>query len=119
MEKDIRCYRCGKIHQLNYKTVKQNITCSHCKSVMTFDFPTVRKLKIIRYFVVALVVSVILFGLSRLSDTTSFMLTIITCIIATAFALISDQLCLYITVFLLNGKYTEYIKEDKKTSKKK
>lgn len=119
MNREIKCYRCGKSHQLNYKTVRQNIVCSHCKSVMTFDYPTIRKLKLVRYVVVAFVVGIILFGLSRLEDTTGFMLTIVTCIIATAFALMSDQLCRYITVFLLNGNYVEYKKEDRKIAAKR
>ncbi|MGI6607696.1 MAG: hypothetical protein ACOX1F_01770 [Erysipelotrichaceae bacterium] len=119
MNREIKCYKCGKPHQLNYKTVRQNIVCSHCKSVMTFDFPTIRKLKLIRYVIVAVVVGIILFGLSRLENTTSYMMTILTCIIATAFALMSEQLCLYITVFLLNGNYVEYRKEDRKIAAKK
>lgn len=114
MTKEIKCYKCGKVHDLNYKTVKQTISCSHCHAHMTFDLKSIRKLKIMRYLFVIVIVGALMLGFKQVESLNSYTTLILTCMFAMVFSLWSDRLCLYATYRLMNVNYVECHPEDKK-----
>ena len=40
MKKEIKCYRCGNIIEINPKKLSQQITCHHCQGKMDLDKKT-------------------------------------------------------------------------------
>lgn len=118
MTKEIKCYRCGKVHNLNYKTIKQTICCTHCRAHMTFDLKSIRKLKTMRYLFVILIVGILMFGLQQIEGINSYMVLIVTCMCAVVLSLYSDKLCLFATYKFMNVNYIECHPEDKKKTTK-
>lgn len=116
--KEVKCYRCGKVHELNYKTIKQTISCSHCHGSMTFDLKSIRKLKAMRYLFVVVIVSILMLGFQMVETMNSYTTLILTCMFAMVFSLWSDRLCLYATYRFMNVNYVECHPEDKKKNTK-
>lgn len=118
MAKEVKCYKCGKVHELNYKTVKQTISCTHCHAHMTFDLKSIRKLRMMRYLFVAVIVALLMFGFQQVESLNSYMTLILTCMGAMVFSLWSDRLCLYATYRFTNVNYVECHPEDRKRNTK-
>ena len=118
MVKEVKCYKCGKVHNLTYKTVKQTISCSHCHAHMTFDLKSIRKLKIMRYLFVVAIVGALMLGFKQVETLNSYWTLILTCMGAMVFSLWSDRLCLYATYRFMNVNYVECHPEDKRKNTK-
>ena len=118
MKKIVKCYRCGKPMELNYKNAKQMISCDHCHAHMTLDYRSLRKLKLVRYLFILVVALAILYGFQLVETANNFYVLILTCIIAMALSFWSDKFCLYITNQFLNANYIECHPEEAKKYKK-
>ena len=103
--KKIKCYRCGKIHEVSEMKLRKSWECTHCHAVMVLEPATQRKLKYIRMLFVAVVVSLLMYGCSRLGTLTSYVALIVTCSIAIVITQFSDQLCLALTDKLFGLRY--------------
>ena len=112
MKSEIKCYRCGKIYVLNYKTLKEVISCGHCHQQMKITVKTQKKLRLMRYMFVFVICMVIAYMMSNVSDNSLFLL-LITLSIAMILANFSDRLCLYLTDRIFNLEYEEYHPEVK------
>ena len=118
MAKEVKCYKCGKVHDLTYKTVKQTIRCSHCNAHMTFDLRSIRKLKMMRYLFVVVIVVALMLGFNQVETLDNYVTLILTCMGAMVFSLWSDRLCLYATYRFTNVNYVECHPEDKRKNTK-
>ncbi|MSA70299.1 hypothetical protein [Holdemania massiliensis] len=103
--KEIKCYRCGKIHSAAAMKLRKSWACPHCHGVMVLDLPTQRKLKYVRMLFVALIVSLLMYGCSQLGTVSSYVALIITCSAAIVLTQFSDQLCLWLTDKLFGLTY--------------
>ena len=85
--------------------LRKSWECTHCHPVMVLDPATPRKLKYNRMLFVAVVVSLLMYGCSRLGTLTSYVALIVTCSIAIVITQFSDQLCLALTDKLFGLRY--------------
>lgn len=114
MTRSVKCYRCGQPIELNYKNIRQTISCSHCHAKMTYDLRSIRKLKMVRYLFVLAVAAFLVAGFMQVQNMNSYTLLIVTCMCAIVISLWADKLCLYISYYLLKGEYVEYHPDDKR-----
>lgn len=124
MKTEIKCYRCGRAHQLNYKTIKKVMTCDHCHGKMTLDFFSQKKLKNVVIFVVGVVAFFLLFAMQNfkgIEDVWGFAFFVLAIGLAITFSLIADKVCLFIAanVFKLEYVELEKMQEVMKNAKKK
>ena len=96
--KEMKCYRCGKTETVKEMKLRKSWECPHCHAVMVLDLPTQRKF-------VAVVVSLLMYGCSRLGTVTSYVALIVTCSLAIVITQFSDQLCLALTDKLFGLRY--------------
>lgn len=114
MKKNVVCYKCGKKYKLNIHSISQTICCDHCHAYMTFDYPSIRKLKIVRYVLILMIVLPIVLGFQMINSMNNYSIIILTCIIAVALSLWSDKFCLYIAYKFMDIHYIECHPENKK-----
>ena len=103
--KEMKCYRCGKTETVKEMKLRKSWECPHCHAVMVLDLPTQRKLKYVRMLFVAIIVSLLMYGCSRLGTVTSYVALIVTCSLAIVITQFSDQLCLALTDKLFGLPY--------------
>lgn len=114
MKKEVKCYKCGKVYQIDRWHPKKLLECSHCHANMAIDYSTQRLFKYVRILIVTIIVAILMYGCSRLGNITSYIAMIITVSIAIVITQFSDQICLIIVNQIFGLKYEMYIKQDKR-----
>ena len=115
MKKETKCYRCGKIHEINYKNVSEIISCSHCHQQMKITKKSEKRVRFMRYAFVFLVCLVFAIGTYRFTkDNMIILLVVLTA--GLLLANVADKVCLVLTYWIFGLEYEEYHEE--KRSKK-
>ena len=96
MKNEIKCYKCGKPYDLNYKTVSEYISCSHCHQQMKINERTEKKFRLVRYFFTFFICLILAFLMSFFSINYFLMIFIILSGML-VFAQFADQACLFLT----------------------
>lgn len=108
MEKEIRCYKCGRAYHPQNRKLKQVITCRNCQSMMKLGPASEQKLKVVRGIFVGVVALILVYAMS-LGDTSLGLLVLVAvaslCLIL---ARVADEACLWITHKLFGLEYIEY-----------
>ena len=119
MAKEIKCYRCGKIHELDYKNINEIIECSHCHGNMHFSKSSRTKAFILKYVLLVLFVFLIniIFAIIGFVNFTAMMVIIV--IVGVFFTTMIDKPCIYLTYRFLGGSYDEFHPADPRKKSKK
>lgn len=112
MKNIAKCPRCGKEEKVTFKTVRQEVECSHCHKKMTIAKKNVIELTVFKYLFV-LLIALLLVTILQIMKVQSI-ITYLLCVLVLSFLLasISDKVCLKIVYLLFGVEYIEK-KEEK------
>lgn len=117
MKKEIKCYRCGNIIEINPKKLSQQITCHHCQGKMDLDKKSKRRFNIMRYTFIILM-SLVLVTLIFMVTRSTVMIVCMTILLAFGLSSLADIVALWLTYIFFGLSY-EHIEIDKKQNKNK
>lgn len=118
MTKNIKCYRCGKEYDLNYKDISEQIKCSHCNGIMSLDLNSQRKVRYIRYALVLVVALLMSFLVYQLNLNNLVIFGILTLVLLFTINYV-DKFCLYLASLIFKLNYVEFHPEDIEKANKK
>lgn len=107
MKNEIKCYKCGKIHEIAYKDLKETISCSHCHQQMRINERSEKKYKLVRYIFIFVICLFLAFLLNIFSVNYFLMLFVILSLML-VFAQYADKVCLILTDMIFGLQYEEY-----------
>ena len=116
MKKEVKCYRCGKVYDLNRKTIEEVISCGHCHQTMRITKKSRNKFNIIRFLFILILSSVVTLLVYSLESTYKILILLAFLMIIILAADKADRGCLILTYYLFGLEYEEY-HEIKKTKK--
>ena len=118
MKNEIKCYRCGKEFNFTFKTVNEEIKCSHCNGVMKLDSKSQTKLIMLKY-VLLFVVALALSFTTRISEEHALLLMGISLVLLFVLVNPLNKLSLYLCHKLFKLNYVEYHPDEIEKAKRK
>lgn len=118
MKNRIKCFKCGKIKDIDSKNASKVVECDHCHSKMCIDYETDRKFRYVSMGMIMLMALLLLGSFTIIEKQHNYIPAIVALSAALAFTFFSDKVCLLITMKLFGLSYIEYIPMKKKEKKK-
>lgn len=118
MKNRLKCFKCGKVKDIDHKNAAKVIECEHCHSKMCIDYETDRKFRYVSMAMIMFIAICLLGSFTVIEKSHNYIPAIIALSLAMAFTFFSDKVCLLITMKLFGLSYIEYIPMKKKEKKK-
>lgn len=117
MAKEIKCYRCGKVHELTSKNIDEIISCGHCHGQMILTKKSRFKAFALKYFLLLAFVFLVNIVLALIGVVNFTVMMILVVIIGISFTVFVEKPCVYLTYRYLGGDYEEYHPVDPRKNK--
>ncbi|MGN1406013.1 MAG: hypothetical protein ACI4WM_07055 [Erysipelotrichaceae bacterium] len=118
MKNRLKCFKCGKVKDINSKNASKVIECEHCHAKMCIDYETDRKYRYVSMGLIMFIALGLLGSFTVIEKSGNYIPALIALSVALAFTFFSDKLCLLITMKLFGLSYIEYVPMKKKEKKK-
>ena len=97
MTNNIRCYRCGKDYNFNYKNITDKVKCDHCNGVMVLDDKSQRKVRYVRYIIMLFIALIISYGMMQFKQQ-NYIIILVEFVVLLSLVNFIDKFCLYLSV---------------------
>ena len=113
MNNIMKCAKCGKEKELNFKNLAKVVECDHCHCKMVIDYNSYRMFRYLSMAIILLLAVFLLYGFTSADNKIDLIPKIIILSLALAFTFYSEKTILFIIMKFFKLKYIRYIPQKK------